>query len=1391
MTLLNGTDKIIGITPLNNASSPYEYNPKIHSSNIQSESASSASAFSNSALSSAESLLNTQLACALSTISDSKYFEDVISPSTVRIQLSSYDPCNHSSSPDSLKGMKWLLACISRGRNVSDFFPHVVKLVSSSNLELRKMVYVFLVHYADHDSLCRELSLLSINSFQRGLADSEQWIRALALRVLSSIRVMDVLHIQILAVQKCARDESPYVRKCAANAVAKLFPHAMVDEKTNTIGSHTDNESLAKLLIDVMVNLLEHDNSTMVLSSSMMTFSDICPERLDLLHTSYCKLCHLLIDMDEWGQVIVMDVLSRYCRKYFTNPNRRRVVSSELVDEHYRVVRRVLGVSKAVTVRVDMDKHQLNNVLSKKSNLTEINLPIDSGKKGIITKVKKRIVKTAFYSDEEDESIETVSSICSMDALDNPSAETKNPISSEFDNFGADINRPLFMNECNSVYDDIDKDHSLLLRSSFHLLRSRNSAVVLAVCSLHYYCGIANVKIRSAIGKALVRIYHDRREIQYIVLSSIQTLVWECPSAFMPYLSDFFVKAMDPSFTRRIKLDILAALALDPNSINIILKELQSYIRHDDKNFVCASIETMGNVTEMARIVFDRCGKREGNALEKRNESNVIALNCLNGLTSLSQLSDDENVVGECVVVMQRILSLLRSECPIPVIDHNAVQISAMKILLLLVITSLLSSIEENDCHKGDFDTYTKNSDTKFVTLMEQTVHLNGEKIVPALWILGEWLNKLKLTSVPIESDINAVDKKIIRSELLRVLAKSFTNSEPGIKNGSVHFASKIFIDSHVNPNDSLYLSTDDIVLCEYILALGRVDINHDVRDRSRHESLLLHLAIGLRNCSDSFPTIPTDSKITKKHALDILLGNKPSSSWIPIEDMIDENTDGNSRLNNPFRFGTLSSIILHKAGKNKYIPLPQWAEENSSNKLRQSLESNFINPKKKFLSLKGFENVMDKQSDNLLESFDDSVYEESAHSLSSRSSLESSHTYVTNDSSNDNTSDIIKAIADFTTSNNDLYNKNGSALVADQAIVLEKNTQSSLTKCPPNLSNTLLLSQSFSDCDNISSSQNRSNLDLITGIMDVFPSTSSSKTTKQGTNSDVEGYAQKSGVFFEKNSCSSVMIEEESSMWKQLVRPELSGGLAVFTRYLRSSTRNHELKNLGLDPSNPSVICIQLKFENRRSDGVALRRIKLMHHVKHGTCIALKHCVTPQEISMLNASDVSLNVLGLEFTEMSDKDKAMTTRFDIKSDRGISSVDICLPLGELIHCISMDEYDFDNAIEKLNNMHHRTRSSFSFNRINEHLSLKSQYSTFIKGIHKHADLGVVGDFTTWLKNKIFKLSGKLIASGLYVLLTVAYSPTKSEGELVLFCDDELVLNSLMDFFKFAMSTIL
>lgn len=109
---------------------------------------------------------------------------------------------------------------ISKGRDVSEFFPDVVKNVASQNLEIRKLVYIYLLRYAEQEP---DLALLSINTFQRDLADQNQLIRAMALRVMSGIRNPVISPIVLLAIKKCVTDLSAYVRKTAAHAIPKCY----------------------------------------------------------------------------------------------------------------------------------------------------------------------------------------------------------------------------------------------------------------------------------------------------------------------------------------------------------------------------------------------------------------------------------------------------------------------------------------------------------------------------------------------------------------------------------------------------------------------------------------------------------------------------------------------------------------------------------------------------------------------------------------------------------------------------------------------------------------------------------------------------------------------------------------------------------------------------------------------------------------------------------------------------------------------------------------------------------------------------------------------------------------------------------------------------------------
>ena len=483
---------------------------------------------------------------------EAHFFEENMNPERIRRLLNAHD----KEVNDKREGMKYLLAMMSKGRNMSNFMADVVKNVIAKDVEVKKLVYMYLVHYADFSPEARELALLSINSFQKDLAATNQLIRALALRVMTGIRVKDIVQIQMIAVKKCAGDNSAYVRKAAAHACTKIWVQDRSEDQRAKI-----TEVIGKLL---------NDTSTMVLSSAIGAFNEVCPNAHELLHKPYRKICHLLADLDEWGQVTAINVLMRYARTQFVNP----------------VFESKAGGADAAAFSADA--------------------PVKKPRR------RKRI-KKAFYSDEEDEE---------FSEEEPPSPEPATGGKTNLLNVGA--NR----------MEELDPDHRLLLKCSLPLLKSRNTGVVLQIVTLHQTCGPASTATAQILAKALVRIQRGRKEIQYVVLKVIARMVDEDAEIFQPFIMDFMVKSTDPAYVRRLKLEIVAPLVTDETA-TAILREMQAYVRHEDRKFVCNVVQAIGSIC--ARI--PHCREQ-----------------CVRGLMQLVQQGKREEVAAEAVVVIRQIL---------------------------------------------------------------------------------------------------------------------------------------------------------------------------------------------------------------------------------------------------------------------------------------------------------------------------------------------------------------------------------------------------------------------------------------------------------------------------------------------------------------------------------------------------------------------------------------------------------------------------------------------------------------------------------------------------------------------------------------------------------------
>ncbi|XP_028411704.1 AP-3 complex subunit beta-1-like isoform X2 [Dendronephthya gigantea] len=215
---------------------------------------------------------------------------------------------------DKLEAMRRIIENVSSGKDVSNMFASVVKNVVSKNPEIKKLVYVYLVRYAEEQ---QDLALLSISTFQKALKDPNQLIRASALRVLSSIRVSIIVPIMMLAIKEAVTDMSPFVRKTACHAIPKLY---------------SLDPELKEPLVEVIEKLLK-DKTTLVSGSAVMAFEELCPDRIDLIHKNYRKLCNLLVDIDEWGQSAVIHMLTRYARSQFLDPNKADLENEKFYPE--------------------------------------------------------------------------------------------------------------------------------------------------------------------------------------------------------------------------------------------------------------------------------------------------------------------------------------------------------------------------------------------------------------------------------------------------------------------------------------------------------------------------------------------------------------------------------------------------------------------------------------------------------------------------------------------------------------------------------------------------------------------------------------------------------------------------------------------------------------------------------------------------------------------------------------------------------------------------------------------------------------------------------------------------------------------------------------------------
>lgn len=193
--------------------------------------------------------------------------------------------------------IKKVIAYMTLGIDVSPLFSEMVMASATTDLVQKKMVYLYLVNYAESNS---ELAILAVNTLHKDCRDDDPMIRGLALRSLCSLSLLNMVEYLQPAVLRALGDFNSYVRKTAVIGVVKLF--------------HISKSSVIDSDILPELKKLVHDGDAHVVANTIHAVDEVLADEGGLQPTRemVTNLLNRLQHFSEWGQCAVLRLLTKY-----------------------------------------------------------------------------------------------------------------------------------------------------------------------------------------------------------------------------------------------------------------------------------------------------------------------------------------------------------------------------------------------------------------------------------------------------------------------------------------------------------------------------------------------------------------------------------------------------------------------------------------------------------------------------------------------------------------------------------------------------------------------------------------------------------------------------------------------------------------------------------------------------------------------------------------------------------------------------------------------------------------------------------------------------------------------------------------------------------------------
>jgi AP-1 complex subunit beta-1 len=158
------------------------------------------------------------------------------------------------------EGLKKVIAHMTIGKDVSQHFQSVIKCLEFNDIELKKLVYLYIINYSKTKP---DDAIMVVNLFRKDVLNKTSPIlRALAARTMGCLRVQKINEYLIDPLKEVLNDSDPYVRKTAVFCIPKVYETSpeLVEKNdliTKMVEMFEHKEGNAIVLVNLLVSLQE------------------------------------------------------------------------------------------------------------------------------------------------------------------------------------------------------------------------------------------------------------------------------------------------------------------------------------------------------------------------------------------------------------------------------------------------------------------------------------------------------------------------------------------------------------------------------------------------------------------------------------------------------------------------------------------------------------------------------------------------------------------------------------------------------------------------------------------------------------------------------------------------------------------------------------------------------------------------------------------------------------------------------------------------------------------------------------------------------------------------------------------------------------------------------